>query len=255
MRRNRAFTLVELLIVIAIIGVLIGLLMPTISGARESSRRVTCASNLRNLGAALFAYAADNDRKLPYYYSGSPPTKPQDTCGNWMWDIPFHQRDDLLKIGAVRNSFYCPSGDLQNVDQLWNFGSGYCVTGYWWLNRRAYQALSGTGMVLIDPTPGASPDKMADNYKCLLRTSVDQPHAAELELVTDATISLGAPPNRQFTGISGGWPGHRSNHLKTNSPRIAAGTNILFLDGRVEWRNWKENGEMKIRLSGPDQWF
>src|SRR5439155_23205029 len=118
MRRNRAFTLIELLIVIAIIGVLIGLLMPTISGAREQSRRVACASNLRNIGAALFAYAADNDRKLPYYFSGIPPTKAQDACGNWLWDIPFHQRDDLLKIGAVRNSFYCPSGDLQNVDQL-----------------------------------------------------------------------------------------------------------------------------------------
>jgi prepilin-type processing-associated H-X9-DG protein len=77
-----------------------------------------------------------------------------------------------------------------------------------------------------------------------------------LELITDATISRpGANGKPVFTGVSGGWPGHRSNHLQTKSPNLAAGTNILFLDGRVEWRPWSENGAMKIRLNGPDQWF
>src|SRR5687767_2110501 len=62
-----AFTLIELLIVIAIIGVLIALLMPTITGARESARRTQCAAHLRNIGGAMMAYGTDNDRKVPIH--------------------------------------------------------------------------------------------------------------------------------------------------------------------------------------------
>ena len=55
-KMRRAFTLVELLVVIAIIGVLVGLLLPAVQAARESARRSSCQSNLKQIGLALHNY-------------------------------------------------------------------------------------------------------------------------------------------------------------------------------------------------------
>ncbi len=77
-RRSRlAFTLVELLVVIAIIGILVGLLLPAVQAAREAARRMSCQNNLKQLGLAMHNFESAN-RKLPPGYLGPTRALPND---------------------------------------------------------------------------------------------------------------------------------------------------------------------------------
>ena len=64
---RKAYTLVEIVVVVAVIALLIGMLVPAIGNARERGRRVSCVSNLGQIGRAFLAYCSNNSDYLPSY--------------------------------------------------------------------------------------------------------------------------------------------------------------------------------------------
>jgi prepilin-type N-terminal cleavage/methylation domain-containing protein/prepilin-type processing-associated H-X9-DG protein len=62
---DRAFTLVELLVVISIIALLLAILMPSLQKAREQAKKVVCLSHMRQMGIVLITYLVDSDNRLP----------------------------------------------------------------------------------------------------------------------------------------------------------------------------------------------
>ncbi|MEO2048396.1 MAG: DUF1559 domain-containing protein [Pirellulales bacterium] len=147
------FTLVELLVVLAILGVLVGFLLPAIQAAREASRRTQCQNNLRQLGVGMLHHT-DSHGALPVGCIGcqlvlpadGEPFRPQRFISWNVHLLPFLEQTAIWKqfdqtltsyshqnrsVGStVINLFLCPSTpreDLTNASGLWR---GFAFTDY-----------------------------------------------------------------------------------------------------------------------------
>ncbi len=110
---SAGFTLIELLVVISIIALLIGILLPALGAARETGRKIACASNVRQETLAVLAYASDNRDHFPLAASYAPELGL--VAGRDMPDDPFIHHILIPYIGGDKGTgeytrtFRCPS--------------------------------------------------------------------------------------------------------------------------------------------------
>lgn len=157
-RCNNTFTLIELLIVIAIIAILVAMLMPALSKTRERARRVVCMNNMKQQGVAFLMYAEQNGGKLPpsaaHFGVGSFVSRYTGSKQNigYGYLVP-----DLISEADSR-ILYCPSSSHPyiNHDKKSPDGKqgGYPATGNshpgWitsvWYNYRSYLSTPGSSV-------------------------------------------------------------------------------------------------------------
>ena len=125
MKTQKGFTLIELLVVISIIALLLSILTPALSMAKEKARRLVCSANLKSMGTGLHFYTGDYDEKaIPMANLDGKETYDLDGKNILPWfgyvvgedvDDPYLKAVNLGKLFSeqiveVPDIFYCPHG-------------------------------------------------------------------------------------------------------------------------------------------------
>lgn len=111
MRNNSAFTLLECLVVIAVLCFLAAIMLPVVNRSREAANRATCQGNLREIGLALRQYAEDHNQRLPARLMGK--DSGQGETNSWRRVIGPYLEDTSV--------FSCPSNEFASIIALDNF--------------------------------------------------------------------------------------------------------------------------------------
>lgn len=215
----RAFTLIELLTVIAVIGVLAGILIPVVSKARASARVSVCGANMRQIGTAIDLYVADNKGRYPYaYYVPAPDSS--DTQRK-TWDTLISPYLFSVQLAGTSNTQYqvmlCPS----DADPMPDGGQA----------KRTYAMVRGSDGFGITTNGDASTPRVGRS-----RAEVEEPAK---------TLLLAEYSQHPSTGGSWNMIGHPANSAVDSPVRqLASGNgaelhggkfNYLFADGHVQF--------------------
>jgi prepilin-type N-terminal cleavage/methylation domain-containing protein/prepilin-type processing-associated H-X9-DG protein len=107
-RTRRAFTLVELLVVVAIVALLVGLLLPSLAAARRSALTTQCLSNVRQLTIASRLYSHDHDGELIGYGLSEEANTPLEEEDSWFNTLEDYYDTPLVAQSPVDTSIHWP---------------------------------------------------------------------------------------------------------------------------------------------------
>jgi len=223
-RRREAFTLIELLIVIAIITLLTAILFPTFAAAREKARQSTCVSNERQLGAAILVYAQDYDETYP---PANCPAATVSGIANWYYladpyiksGIP---ADVLAQAGITKSILHCPDYDRTAIP-----GVDYPSRCYG-VNRRLMPPVGEATML-----PAAYISLPAPLTQ--VRTPAQTVLLAEVAGDTAWTEGMDDPARVAAAPVAGTPIAATSLSYVRARIRHSDGTEYLLADGHVKW--------------------
>lgn len=158
-RPRPAFTLIEVLVVVAIVGLLVALLMPSLSRAREQARLVACKSNLHQLGVSITTYAhptgvipfGPNVQAIPPMLEDNDGTK----AANQIWTGPQSPALNHMGLGLLMNRalaypelMYCPADDSSDpVEELAKIRGQKPIPGFCSYLYRQLDETDGRGRI------------------------------------------------------------------------------------------------------------
>lgn len=131
-KKQKFFTMTELLVVISIIAILAGILLPVLNSARAKAHAISCASQLKQIGTAMTGYAGDFDDYLPFC------RQQWNSTANYMdsWIVmlwPYTGNSDYTNFYSDRKTvFLCPGAKKEHVYQRSLDGKMYSIASYGW---------------------------------------------------------------------------------------------------------------------------